>query len=330
VRIEMSNCKCCDGFLNVSGENFCTIHNKPLSKCAGGCSKNRKSNLPTVEELRQIEDNKKLQLIPFINKIVCGDCLELMKQLPSDSIDVVVTSPPYNLRNSTGNAWKYFKNKERIEKNATFKTSMLNECGYDVHSDDMPYDEYVTWQRNCLSEMIRIIKPNGFIFYNHKSRVQGGLLQSRMEILDGFPLRQIITWWRGKTANDINDSYFFNNVEQIFFIAKQKKSYLKKGANKFGLVWQIHPAYNKKKYKHPAPFPIEIPDRCLDSLNLTEESIVLDPFVGCGTTAMSAIKHNIKYIGFDLSPEYCKIAEENIKDFLISIAPQDITNSSLV
>jgi modification methylase len=190
--------------------------------------------------------------------------------------------------------------------------------GYDVHSDDMPYDEYIKWQRNCLTEMLRVLKPTGFIFYNGKTRVQRGLLEMKFfEILEGFPLRQIITWWRSNTANDINESYFYNTVEQIFFIAKQRKSYLKKGANKFGLVWKIHPAYDKKKFKHPAPFPLEIPDRCLDSVDLTPDSVVLDPFMGGGTTALSALKHGIHYIGIDLSPGYCQMAQENIINWKI-------------
>lgn len=271
------------------------------------------------KELKRIEltEDQKRLINPFLDKIVCGDSLETMKKLPDNSIDVIITSPPYNLRNSpSSGSIKYYSNRrDRLEKNATFKSSMLDHNGYDVHSDDMPYDEYVQWQKNCLTEMLRVLKPTGFIFYNHKSRVQKGLLQSRWEIVSNFPVRQVITWWRGKTANDINDSYFFNNVEQIYFIAKQRKSYLKKGANKFGLVWQIHPAYDKKKFKHPAPFPLEIPDRCLDSVNLTPDSIVLDPFMGGGSVAVSALNHGIHYIGIDLSPGYCQMAEERIAEW---------------
>lgn len=313
----MSYCEKCEHFEIIDNIKTCSRFNRPTSKCAGGCSFNRKTSAANqiwAENEKKLQEKRKEKIAQFLNKIVCGDSLEIMKKFPDNSIDVIITSPPFNIRRSSGNSWKYYQNRhDRLEKNATFKSAMLDQKGYDVHSDDMPYDEYVQWQKDCLAEMLRILKPTGFIFYNHKSRVQRGLLQSRWEILAQFPVRQIITWWRSNTANDINDSYFFNNVEQIYFIAKQRKSYLKKGANKFGLVWKIRPAYDKKKYKHPAPFPVELVDRCLDSLNLTADSIVLDPFVGGGTTALSALKHGINYIGIDLSPGYCKMAEENIE-----------------
>lgn len=64
--------------------------------------------------------------------------------------------------------------------------------GYKNHNDCMPYDEYVEWQRECLREMLRIIPDDGAIFYNHKWRVQAGLLQDRSDIVQGFPVRQII------------------------------------------------------------------------------------------------------------------------------------------
>ncbi len=60
----------------------------------------------------------------------------------------------------------------------------------------MPHDEYVAWQRACLSECMRVIKDDGAIFYNHKWRVQAGLLQDRSDIVAGFPVRQIIIWKR--------------------------------------------------------------------------------------------------------------------------------------
>ena len=68
--------------------------------------------------------------------------------------------------------------------------------GYSHYNDCMPHDEYVKWQRACLKEMLRLIPDHGAIFYNHKWRVQGGLLQDRQDIIEGFPVRQIIIWKR--------------------------------------------------------------------------------------------------------------------------------------
>ena len=122
----------------------------------------------------------------FLNRILCGDCLEVMRQIPDNSVDLVVTSPPYNLKNSTGNGMKDGRGGKWSS------AALLN--GYSHHNDAMPHEQYVGWQRACLTEMLRVIKDTGAIFYNHKWRVQGGLLQDRQDIVVGFPLRQIIIW----------------------------------------------------------------------------------------------------------------------------------------
>ncbi len=105
----------------------------------------------------------------YFNQIVCGDCLEVMRELPSNSIDLVVTSPPYNLKNSTGNGMKAGTKSGRWANNPL-------QNGYADHDDEMPHDKYVTWQIECLSEAMRLLKDDGAIFYNHKRRVQGDKL----------------------------------------------------------------------------------------------------------------------------------------------------------
>ena len=127
-------------------------------------------------------------LAKWTGKTHCMDCIELMNSLPEESVGVVVTSPPYNIKNSTGNGLKNGSG-GKWPKAALIK-------GYKDHSDDMPYPEYVAWQRKCLDAMMRVLRPDGAIFYNHKWRVQNGLLQERTEIVDGFPVRQIIIWKR--------------------------------------------------------------------------------------------------------------------------------------
>ena len=143
-----------------------------------------------TKQKTEIRGDKKAAFFPhdFINKIVCGDVLEVMRQIPEGSIDVVITSPPYNLKNSTGNGMK-------DGRGGKWANAALQK-GYSHHNDCMPHDEYVKWQRDCLTEMMRIIPDDGAIFYNHKWRVQGGLLQDRQDIVSGFPVRQIIIWKR--------------------------------------------------------------------------------------------------------------------------------------
>ncbi len=153
--------------------------------------------------------------------------------------------------------------------------------------------------------MYRLIKENGAIFYNNKNRVQAGLLQDRREIVKDFPLRQIITWKRNGAIN-FNSGYFLPTTEQIYIICN-KSFKLRKGANKFTDVWEIKQEMNNP---HPAPFPEELIDRIINS---TEGSLVLDPFGGSVTTAVSSIKDNKNFILIEKSMLYCEMAKARIE-----------------
>ncbi len=228
----------------------------------------------------------------YLNKIICGDSMEVMGKMPNECVDIIVTSPPYNLKNSTGNGMKGSKSGKWV--NAALVK------GYSHHDDCMPHDKYVKWQRDCLTEMFRLLKNDGAIFYNHKWRVQGGLLQDRQDIVSGFPIRQIIIWKR-KGGINFNPGYFLPTYEVIYLIAK-KNFKLAPKANRHGDVWEFTQEMNNK---HPAPFPVALIDRIISSTNA---EIIMDPFMGSGTTAISAKKLGRNYIGIDISPEYCDIA----------------------
>lgn len=235
----------------------------------------------------------------FLNKIVKDDCLQAMYDLPDESVDLVITSPPYNIKNSSGNGMK-------DGRGGKWSNAALIH-GYSTHDDCMPHDQYVDWQRKCLSEMVRIIKTTGAIFYNHKWRVQNGLLQDRQDIIAGFPLRQVIIW-RRKGGINFNPGYFLPTFEVIYLIAKRDFQLLPK-ANALGDVWDIQQEFQNP---HPAPFPMELTDRIIQSCS---GSIVMDPFVGSGTTAISALKHDWDFIGVDLADEYCQMARKRIRQF---------------
>ncbi len=232
----------------------------------------------------------------FLNKIICGDGVEIMKQLPDGSVDLAVTSPPYNLKNSTGNGMKDGRGGKWA--NAALQN------GYTHHEDTMPHDEYVAWQRANLTEMMRLISDDGAIFYNHKWRVQDGLLQDRQDIVNGFPVRQIIIW-RRKGGINFNAGYFLPTYEVIYLIAK-KKFKLASKANALGDVWEFTQEMNNP---HPAPFPVELIERIIGS---TKAHVILDPFMGSGTTAIAARNLGRSYIGIDISPDYCKMAEKRL------------------
>lgn len=252
-------------------------------------TENPKPKLITnVKELKFPED--------FVNKIIRGDTVEIMKQIPDGTIDLVITSPPYNLKNSTGNGMKDGRGGKWA--NAALQN------GYSHHNDCMPHEEYVKWQRDCLKEMLRIIPEDGAIFYNHKWRVQDGLLQDRQDIVSGFPVRQIIIWKR-KGGLNFNAGYFLPTFEVIYLIAKSKFKLAPK-ANASGDVWEFTQEMNNE---HPAAFPVSLIDRIISSTNA---KIILDPFMGSGTTAISAINFKRDYVGIEISPEYCQMAEKRI------------------
>jgi modification methylase len=243
---------------------------------------------------------KVLKQKDFINKFLNGKCEEVMAQMPDECVDLIVTSPPYNLRNSTGNGMKDGRGGKWAN------AALLKGYAEAEYDDNLPHEEYVTWQRQCLSQMMRILKPNGAIFYNHKWRVQAGLLQDRADIVEGFPVRQIIIW-RRKGGINFNKGYFLPTFEVIYMITK-KDFILAKGANSHGDVWEIG---QELKNEHPAPFPIALIERVISS---TDAQIILDPFMGSGTTAIAAKKLGRDFIGIELSKNYIKLAEKRLKD----------------
>ena len=256
-----------------------------LGQIGSGQRLNRKSKQTTV-------------LQSWVNQIHQGDCLEIMGRIPRESVGLIVTSPPYNLKNSTGNGLK-------DGRGGKWPKAGLIE-GYTDHDDSMPYEEYVDWQRECLTAMLRLLRDDGAIFYNHKWRVQNGLLQDRSDIVSGFPVRQVIIWQRPGGFNH-NPGYFLPTYEVIYLITKPEFTLAPK-AGGIGDVWSIRPA---RSNPHPAPFPFELAKTCIQA---TDAEVVLDPFMGSGTTAVAAEYCGREWIGIELSQEYCGMARSRIKD----------------
>ncbi len=240
--------------------------------------------------------SKNVPLFKWLNKAHCGDCIALMDKMPAGSVGLVVTSPPYNLRDSTGNGMKNGGEKWP-------KALIIN--GYESSDDAMPHDEYVKWQRNCLTAMMRVLRSDGAIFYNHKWRVQDGLLQERSDIVRGFPVRQVIIWERSVGIN-FNSGYFLPRYEVIYLICKPDFKLAPK-ANVLGDVWNIP---RDADIPHPHPFPVELAERCILS---TTADIVLDPFIGSGSTAIAAENLKRHWVGIDISRKYCEMAESRIE-----------------
>ncbi len=245
---------------------------------------------------------------PQRNEIYHMDAAVFLDHLEPNSVPLFITSPPYNLRNSTGGV---FRNAATAAKSSLWRHAAIAE-GYDGHDDNMPRAEYVRWQREILAAMVKALSPDGAIFYNHKARVQAGGMESPDEITCGFPVRQRIIWDRGSGMN-FNDTYFVPSYEFIYLIAKPEFR-LRKGANGIGDVWTFPPDTHNP---HPAAFPVTLPLRILDSVNADHgvglRHLVVDPFGGSGTVAAAARQKRVDYMLCDLSPAYVEMARQRLR-----------------
>jgi len=228
---------------------------------------------------------------------ILGDCLEEMKKIPDKSIDLVVTSPPYN---------KHSANRKCGKTDSWQKANIK----YGDFNDDMPETEYQEWQKNVLRECVRIIKKDGSIFYNHKPRIVNHKIIFPHDWLGEFIVRQMIIWNRKNTPT-LEPIRFMPTVEYVFWITKEQETpKFNKEAFRYGEVWEISPRIDKE---HPATFPEELPKRCILSCSDKSDTI-LDPFMGSGTTGVAAKELRRNFIGIEIDPTYFEIAKERIKN----------------
>jgi len=241
--------------------------------------------------------------VPFIKTdraaLYQGDCLEVMKTMRSGSVDLVVTSPPYNLSLSKRRGMK------KSAKSSNWHNAKLAD-GYGSYDDALPHDEYIAWMREVLRESWRLLSNDGAIFMNHKPRIQKGTLWTPHVLNPDLPLRQIAIWDRG-SGHNFNETFFTPTHEWVMIFAKPGFR-LKKGEGKSPKdVWKIPFA---RKNDHPAPFPVELP---LTAIQHTHAKIVLDPFMGSGTTGVAAMRCGRKFIGIELHEKYAADAGARIE-----------------
>lgn len=233
------------------------------------------------------------------NIIYNEDCLETMARIPDNSIDLVVTSPPYN---------KGFYANKNAKQSKVWNTLNGRKIAYDSFSDDMFPEDYEEWQKAVISECIRILKPSGSLFYNHKDIIYKGLIVPPKWVYD-FKVRQQIIWDRQSSCM-IDPHYFMPANEWIYWIVKdEKKVFFDKEKSSFRTnIWRM----NVDKNPHPAPFPYIMAANIINCCS-KEGDIVYDPFMGSGTTALASIKLGRHYIGSEISEKYVQMANEKIK-----------------
>jgi modification methylase len=235
-----------------------------------------------------------------LNKIYNEDCLVTLSKMKDNSVDLVITSPPYNKNayaTGTGSdkSWAALRGRQ---------------IPYDEYTDNMPQEEYENWQMRVIRECLRVLKPSGSMFYNHKDIIANGVIIPPKFIYN-FPIHQQIIWNRGSSL--ANDPHYFQPItEYIYWIAKEPKSvYFDKSKAAFRQnVWNIN---FEKNNPHPAPFPKTLVGNIVMCC-CPVGGVVYDPFSGSGTTSLVAIKNGCKYIGSEISKRYVQMAEKRIFD----------------
>jgi len=248
----------------------------------------------------------------FLNKIILGDSEFVLKQLPDNCIDLIFTSPPYNFG-----------------------------LDYENHQDGVDWEKYFEKLFSIFKECIRVLKYGGRIIVNVQPLFS-----------DYVPIHHIISnffmenklIWKGEI---LWDKHNYNCKYTAWGSWKSPSNpYLKytweflevfckgdlkhEGDDKMADItadefkkwvyakWDIQPEYNMKKYGHPAMFPEELVERVLKLFSFKGD-IILDPFNGVGTTTAVAKRLSRNYLGIDISKEYCKKAEERLKNTQIDM-----------
>ena len=189
---------------------------------------------------------------------------------------------------------------------------------YDVYKDVLPESEYQQNQVNVLDEIYRVTVPGGSFFYNHKIRWDRGYMYHPMDWLrkTKWTVKQEIIWDR-MIAGNIRGWRFWQVEERIYWLYKPIGDHLigkelQSCDAKLTSIWRGVPE-NGRKNPHPAPFPLWLPARVIISILDSEtQGIVLDPYIGSGTTAVAAKLLGHKYIGIDRSEEYLKMTNERL------------------
>ncbi|RME61347.1 MAG: site-specific DNA-methyltransferase [Candidatus Dadabacteria bacterium] len=240
-----------------------------------------------------------------IDKVFCKSS-ESMNELPDNSVHLMVTSPPYNV-------------------------------GKD-YDDNLSLDEYRELLKRVFTETYRVLVPGGRACVNIANLgrkpyipLHSFIIQDMHKI--GFLMRGEIIWDKGSSASPSTawgtwlkaNNPVLRDVHEYILVfskgtftrknpTKRRSTISKEEFLEFTRsVWHFS-AERASKVGHPAPFPVELPYRLIQ-LYTFEGDVVLDPFVGAGTTCIAALKTKRKYVAYEIDAEYCELAERRIKLF---------------
>jgi modification methylase len=229
---------------------------------------------------------------PFLNRVVNSNCLDLLKDIADETIDLTITSPPYNLgvKHHTGNN--------------VFKS-------YDEYIDDMPEEEYRAEQIKVLNEIYRATKQGGSIMYNHKNRIKNGKQITPYEWLlkTDWILKQEVVWFN--RSQNFDKCRFYPMTERIYWLSKGINTNFTNAINQHDLIKDTAEGTDKE---HKRAFPVKLAQRFI--ICFPDAELIFDPYMGSGTTAIAAIREKRNFIGSELSSKYCNNANKRIKNEL--------------
>jgi len=223
-----------------------------------------------------------------INKIYNIDCIKGLKKIDNSSIDLIITSPPFNLGNTHHTGFKKHQS----------------------YPDNMPEKEYQTWQLKVLNECFRVLKKNGSMIYQHKNRISKGIQISPYEWIfkSEFIVKQEVVWIN--RSQNFDKIRFYPFTERIYWLTKNPKTKLKNVINKQDVFnWtEWRPVGTKKT--HTRAFPEKL---VIDMLKVFPKAkIVLDPFMGSGTVAKVCKKMKRNYLGFEINKKFVNLSKKNL------------------
>ena len=236
-----------------------------------------------------------------------GDCRDVLPSL--EAVDCVMTSPPYNQLGS-----RIPENPTGLWAKADGGAQWVSDLASNGYADDMPEDEYQSSQREIFAT-IRTTS-DASLFYNHQLRWRDGRLLHPVQwfVPDGWLLRQEIIWNRGGGMM-MNARMFCRFDERVLWFDRGSHKW-NQSAVGYGTVWNINKAQNKE---HPVAYPEELAARCISAVT-DETSIVLDPFMGSGTTLKAAKNLNRRAIGIEMQERWCELAAERLSQEVLDFS----------
>jgi len=224
--------------------------------------------------------------------LINGDCLNEMKKINSNSVDLIITSPPYE---------------------------DINGSGYKAQNKDIIFFKlYSEFMEKLFIEYFRILKDSGQIFFNIKSKTHKKTLSTPhwFEFLDCFKQFKLKSYiiWKYSGSFDSSDKRFHLDYEIIYHLSKTDDIFLNTNCGLhdcLSSVWNI-PHYIKNRL-HPTQMPEKVVERIL-MIASKPNYTVLDSFMGSGTTGVVCKRFDLDFIGIELEKDYFKIAQARIKE----------------